>query len=117
MPPGGRRGSAPRRSAPGLSLLAPHLVLDTSRVLLELERVCGELDDPLLVVVGGLPPDIHVPAFDLDQVVARSSVPPQAQRRHRARVDDEDVLQAPGIGNVLVAGENEVYPRALQRLE
>src|SRR5919106_1839479 len=99
------------------ALMARHLLLDPSRVLLELERVDRELDDPLLVVERVLAPDVDVALLDLDQVVAGPRMTPEAKRGNRARVDDEDVLQPPGVRHVLVSREHEVDARPLERLE
>src|SRR5215218_7917728 len=90
-----------------------HLVLDPRRVLLELQRLRRELDDPLLAVIGVLPPHVDVALLDLDQVVAGPRIASQAQRRDRARVYDEDVLEPPRVGDVLVSGKDEIDPRPL----
>ena len=54
---------------------------------------------------------------DLDHVVTGPRVPAQAQRRDRAGVDDEQVLEPPRVRHVLVAGEDEVDAGALQALD
>src|SRR4029079_11549407 len=46
-----------------------------------------------------------------------SRVSPKAQRGNRARVDDEEVLEPPGIRHVLVSGEDEMDARAEQALD
>ena len=79
-----------------------HLPLDAARVLLVLVRVDGELDDPLLPVKRVTAPDVDVRAVDLDHVVTGARVPAQAQRGDRSRVDDEEVLEPPGVRHVLV---------------
>src|SRR3712207_1717006 len=94
-----------------------HLVLDPARVLLELERVRRELDDPLLPVEGVLAPDVHVPALDLDEVGTGAPLSAQAKRRDGSHVRDEDVLAPPRVRAVLVAREDEVHACALERLE
>ena len=56
-------------------------------------------------------------ALDLDEVVAGPRLAPQAKRGDRAGVDDEEVLQAPCVRHVLVAGEHEVDADVLEHLE
>ena len=58
--------------------------------------------NPLLPVEGVAAPDRDVRALDLDDVVTGSRLAAQAQGRHRAGVDHEQVLEPPRIGNVLV---------------
>src|SRR5207244_9259970 len=67
--------------------------------------------DLLLPVEGVLPPHVDMCAGELDHVVTGPCLSPQPQRRHRAGVDDEEILEAPGIGDVLVPGEDEVHAR------
>src|SRR6187397_523497 len=62
-------------------------------------------------------PDIDMAAGDLDHVVTGPRVPPQAQRRDRAGVDDEEVFEPPGVRHVLVAGENELHAGPQQALD
>src|SRR5919197_4526621 len=100
-----------------LSSLGRHLALDARRVLLELERVGRELDDLLLAVERVLAPDGDMAAGELDDVVTGSRVAAEAERRDGAGVDDEQVLQPPRVWDVLVAGEDEVDPGALQALD
>ena len=88
-----------------------HLVLDPRGVLLVLERLEVELDDPLLPVERVAPPDGDVRAVDLDDVVTGARVASEAERRDGAGVDDEEVLEPPRIRNVLVPGEDEVHTR------
>ena len=54
---------------------------------------------------------------DLDHVVTGPRVAAQPQRRDRAGVDDEEVLEPPGVRHVLVAGEDEVDAGALEALD
>ena len=54
---------------------------------------------------------------DLDDVVTGPRVSPEPQRRNRAGVDDEQVLEPPGVRHVLVAGEDEMDAGALQALD
>src|SRR5581483_11065766 len=49
--------------------------------------------------------------------VTGPSVTPKPRRRHRAGVDDEEILELPRIRHVLVAREDEVDARALKALE
>ena len=63
------------------------------------------------------PPDGDVRALELDDVVTGSRVPSQPQRRDRAGVDDEEILELPGVRHVLVAREHEMHLRALQALD
>src|SRR3954447_3726954 len=93
------------------------LVLDPRRVLLERPRLGRELDDPLLPVERVLAPDVDVALVDLDHVVTGARFAPEPHRGDRAGVDDEQVLQPPGVGHVLVAREDEVDARALQALD
>ena len=94
-----------------------HLGLDPAGVLLVLEGVGRELDDPLLAVERVPPPDIDMAAGDLDHVVTGPRVSPQPQRRNRPGVDDEEVLEPPGVRHVLVAGEDELDARAEQAFD
>ena len=48
--------------------------------------------------------------IDLDQVVTGPRVAAQPQRRDGAGSDHEQVLEAPRIGDVLVAGQDQVDP-------
>src|SRR5207249_10774452 len=110
-----RRADSARRRSPRAPASSPggHLSFDASRVLLELERVGRELDDPLLSMERIFSPHVDVSAGEFDHVVTGSSVSTKAQRGHRPRVDDEEILEAPGVGDVLVPGEDEVDTRAL----
>ena len=45
---------------------------------------------------------------DLDHVVTGAGIAAEPQRRDRAGVDDEQVLEPPGVRDVLVPGEHEV---------
>ena len=94
-----------------------YLVLDPRGVLLVLERLEVELDDPLLAVERVAPPDGDVRAADLDHVVTGARLPPEPERRDGAGVHDEEVLEPPRIRNVLVPGKDEVHTRALQALD
>ena len=60
---------------------------------------------------------VDVVAGDLDDVVTGPRVPPQAQRRDRAGVDDEQVLEPPRVRDVLVPGEHEMDARAQEALD
>src|SRR5262245_39530777 len=62
-------------------------------------------------------PDRHVRAGDLDHVVTGPRPAAQPQRRHRAGVDHEEVLEPPGVRHVLVPGQHEVDSGALQCLD
>src|SRR5215212_7283649 len=99
------------------SSLRRHLALDPAGVLLVLERVEVELDDPFLPVEGVPPPDGDVRAGDLDDVVTGPRVAAQAQRRDGAGVDHEQVLELPRVRNVLVARQHEVHARTLKALD
>ena len=94
-----------------------HLGLDPAGVLLVLEGVGRELDDALLSVERMAAPDVDMAAGDLDHVVTGPRVPPQAQRRDRAGVDDEEVLEPPRVRDVLVTGENELHAGPQQALD
>ena len=96
---------------------ARHLAFDPRGVLLEGAGVGRELDDPLLPVERVLPPHVYVRPRHLDQVVTGTRLAAEARRRDGAGVDDEDVLEPPGVGDVLVAGEHEVDMRALEALD
>ena len=111
------RDSAPRRRSRQPSPVRRHLPFDPSGVLLVRLRLRRELDDALLAVEWVLPPDVHVRPGDLDDVVTGSSVPSQAGRGNRAGVDDEEILEPPGVRHVLVAREDEIDAGALQALE
>src|SRR5215218_9007962 len=70
---------------------------------------CGvEVHDQLAVLERVLAEYLHPPVFDLYDVVAGARVTPEAGGRGRACVDDEHVLEPPGVRHVLVAGEYEV---------
>src|SRR5581483_4137439 len=112
-----RRDSARRRRSPGLSPRGRHLALDTRGVLLVRLRVRGELDDLLLTVERVLAPHVDVGSVDLDEVVAGTPVAPQTRGRDRAGVDDEETLELPRVGNMLVPAQHQVDARVLQRLE
>jgi hypothetical protein len=58
-----------------------------------------------------------VRAGDLDQVVTGSRLAAEAEGRDGAGVDDEEILEAPGVRDVLVAREDEVDARALEALD
>src|SRR5215208_6563579 len=94
----------------------PHFALDPRGVLLERPRLSRELDDLLLPVVRVTAPDVDVRFLDLDHVVTGSRVTAQAQRRDGAGVDDEEILEPPGVWNVLGAGEDEVGATTLEAL-
>src|SRR5262245_11286140 len=91
------------------SPLGNHLALDPPGVLLVLERRQVELDDALLPVERVPAPDRDVRAGHLDHVVTRPRGTPETQTGHRAGADDEEVLQAPRIGNVLVPRKHEIH--------
>src|SRR5207342_3358216 len=64
-----------------------------------------------------LSPDVDVGAVELDDVVTGSSVTPQPQRRNGSRVDDEEILEPPRVGDVLVPRQDEVHVRSQQALD
>src|SRR5438552_2014788 len=101
------RTSGPRRD----------FALDPARLLLELERVERELEDPVAAVERVLPPDLDGRAVELDDVVTGARVAAEPQAGDRARVDDEEILQPPRVRHVLVSREDEVGAGALQALE
>src|SRR6266487_1214350 len=99
------------------ALTSRDLALDARRVLLVGERVQRELDDLLLPVERVPPPDVDVRAGDLEHVVAGPRVAPQAKRRDGAGVDHEQVLEPPGVRDVLVPREDDVDPGTLKALD
>src|SRR5207245_4198300 len=76
-----------------------------------------ELDDLLLAVERVLAPNVDVAAGELDHVVTGPCLAAQAQRGDRARVDDEQILEPPGVRHVLVPGEDEVHARPLEAFD
>src|SRR5918993_4357786 len=67
-----------------------------------------EVYDELTVFERVLAEDLHPSVVDLYDVVAGARVTPEAGRRGRPCVDDEHILELPGVRHVFVAGENEV---------
>ena len=63
------------------------------------------------------PPHRSVVARDLDDVVTGSRVAAQAQSGNGPGVDDEQALQFPRVGHMLMTGEHEMDTRALQALD
>jgi hypothetical protein len=63
------------------------------------------------------PPDGDVRAGDLDDVVTGPRVAAEAERGDGAGVDDEQILELPGVRHVLVAREHEVDAGALEALD
>src|SRR5207237_3857169 len=82
-----------------------------------LERADRELEDLRLAVERIPAPDVDMPARELDHVVTGPRLPAQAKRRDGAGVDDEEILELPGVRHVLVARENEVDAGALQAFD
>src|SRR5690348_13485428 len=77
--------------------------------LLVLVRLARELDDRLLALERVLAVDADPFLPHLDDVVAGSPVPAEAKRRDGAGGDHEQVLEVPGIWDVLVPGEHELH--------
>ena len=60
---------------------------------------------------------VDMRALDLDHVVTGARVTSEPQRRNGSGVDDEQVLELPRIGNVLVTRQHEMDARPLQALD
>src|SRR2546427_3359228 len=87
----------------------PGGALDMEVGLLVLLGLARELDDRLLSLERILPVDPDPFRAHLDHVVAGPAVAAEPARRNGAGRDDEEVLEPPRIGHVLVPGEHEVH--------
>src|SRR2546425_6470581 len=87
----------------------PGGTLDVEVGLLVLLGLARELDDRLLPLERILPVDPDPFRAHLDHVVTGPAVAAEPKRRNGAGCDDEEVLEPPGIGHVLVPCEHQVY--------